>query len=251
MTKIFSLAKPPARVAQIVHWEDDAQWSALVGRRIRRRGLSFHAVRSSTEFKAYLNRGTEQPHCVILASRAGSEDGLAFCRRLKASPGLQAVPVIVLAGPSAPAEPFLRAGALHVVAKDERTAERLDAVLIAVLAQHERSRGVMEMDELRLDPAQKSVRLGRRVIIRLSPGPFAALQRLLVAAPEAVADPLLYAAFLERHPYDKPDHELAVRATLRNYVSRLRGELGPSIGARIVRLESGYSYRPAGRTRLL
>ncbi len=69
--------------------------------------------------------------------------------------------------------------------------------------------------------------------------------RLVSLTPETVADIELYTAFIERRPYDKRDHELSVRGTLRNYVSRLRGELGPVIGARIMRRPAGYAYVPA------
>lgn len=237
---------PPAPLtAQVVHLDDDPEWTSLVGRWVRKRGLSFHAVRSRSQLKDYLARGSRSLRCLIVDMGLDeADDGLAVCALLKASPALQAVPVILLTGHELSPDEALRRGALHVVRKDAHAERMFDAVLGSALAQHERSRGVIDADDIRLDPENRSVLLKKVASVRLDPGPFAAIRLLVLASPEPVPDASLYAAFLERPPYRTLDHELAVRTTLRNYVSRLRLDLGPRVGDRILRLDGGYAYVP-------
>lgn len=237
---------PPAPLtAQVIHLEDDPEWASLVGHWVRKRGLTFHAVRSQSQLKEYLARGPQSLRCLIVdKSLEDGDDGLAVCALLKASPALQAVPVIMLTGEELSPDEALRRGALHVVRKDAHAEKMFDAVLGSVLAQHERSRGVIDAADIRLDPDNRSVLLKKVASVRLAAGPFAAIRLLVLASPKPVPDETLYAAFLERPPYYKPDHELSARTTLRNYVSRLRLDLGPRVGDRIIRLDGGYAYVP-------
>ena len=73
-------------------------------------------------------------------------------------------------------------------------------------------------------------------------------------SPRPVDDERLYSAFLQRHSYQKQEHELAVNITLKNYISRLRHDIGPVLGARVSRWRSsGYAYdaaAPAGKVYL-
>lgn len=234
-----------SRPIQVLQVEDDPEWRQLVGRWVRRRGLTFHAVSSQAALRDYLARGNAAPRCIILDLGLGGEDGLAACRLLKGSPAYQAIPLIALTGLEISQAEVLRHGALHLVRKDERAEESLGAVLGAVLSQHEKSRGVIEADDIQLDPEDRTVLIREVARIDFKPGPFAAFRHLVAASPEAVPDAQLYGAFLERHAYSKPDHELSVRGTLRNYVSRLRLDLGPRVGKRIVRRPGGYAYVPA------
>jgi DNA-binding response OmpR family regulator len=116
--------------------------------------------------------------------------------------------------------------------------------LVATLAQQDRSLGVMDVDDLRLDPRGGKVFFRNRRIAELAPGPFAALAAMVRESPGPIQDARLHGLFMERRPYHKVDDPvITVRLTVRNYVSRLRRALGP-LGPRLVRAGDGYAYRP-------
>jgi DNA-binding response OmpR family regulator len=235
---------PRPKTGHILHLELDPEWVRRVGRWVRGLGLDYQALGGRAELRERLSGERERPLCVILDARLGAEDGLAICESLKSAPASQAVPIVVLTDCDEAPERLLERGALHAVRKDARAESMLGAVLRAVLSQHDKSQGVIEAGDIQLDPRDRTVLIRDVSRVSFHPGPFAAFRRLVTASPDSVPDSELYAVFLERHAYAKPDHQLSERATLRNYVSRLRLDLGPRVGRRIVRLAAGYAYVP-------
>ena len=189
--------------------------------------------------------GSRRPDCLLLDLGPERPGRFALFDRLRALPSAQDLPIVLLTEGFLTEKDCLAHGALYRVAKVSAATE-LVPTLRAVLAQHDRSRGVLSVGDLRLDPRDRLVTLAGAPLARLSPGHFAALHRLVASSPRPISDEELYARFLERHAYHTPDNELAVHATLKNYVSRLRRELGPAVASRIVRRrDGGYAYEPA------
>lgn len=230
----------------VLHVEDDDAWAGLVEVWLTDRGMRVQRLRSGMEARRHLSTCPELPRCLLLDLGLGDESGLALCDHVKASPRLQRLPIIILTARPVPAVDILSHHALYRVEKGTTTEAELAAAIESILTQHERSQGVIDAGDLHLDPAGHKVILRGKEIARLSPGPFSALYLLVRSSPIPVDDDTLYSAFLSRHSYKSPDHELAVRHVLRNYISRLRRDLGSIAGSRITRAEAGYFYIPAG-----
>lgn len=231
--------------ADILHLDDDDGWTDLVRIWLERRGLKTQRVRSLADLRTYLIRCRRLPRCLLLDLGLQDGDGLEFLERLKESPKFQNLPVVVFTGrPVTPLE-CLERFALGRLIKDPGVEEELGRTLEAVLSQQDRTQGVVDAGDLRLDPRTREVFRAGRSPVHLEPGRYAALHLLVCSSPSALEDAALYQAFLERHSYKGSDGELTVRQTVRNYVSRLRHALGPELGARIVYVKGeGYAYRP-------
>jgi len=227
----------------VLHLDDDDLWAGLVGAWLTARGYKVLRFGFCSELRSYLSRCTRLPLCLLLDLTLRDGDGLALCDEVKNSPAFQHLPIVILTGRPVTQRECLMHEALYRVTKDDGAEEELAAVLDAILRQQERSQGVLDFGDIRVDPRTRTVVQEGREPILLEAGPFAAFRLLVHSAPNPV-DPLrLYAAFLHRHGYHKEDPELAILTTVRNYVSRLRDGLGP-LGARIkaVRRE-GYVYK--------
>jgi DNA-binding response OmpR family regulator len=232
----------------VLHIEDDDAWAGLVNVWLTHRGLKVLHLRSCAEMRAYLSRSTSLPQCVLLDLTLRDGDGLDLCDEIKSSPVLQHLPIVVLSGRVMTPQQCLKHEALYRVAKGTDTEEELSAVLKSVLAQNERARGVVDAGDLRLDPrGRKVIHKGKEAAV-LQPGQFSALLALIQAAPKPVSENHLYEVFLERPPHKKTDPELSIHLTVRNYVSRLRGLLGPALAERIAYIQGqGYVYRAPTR----
>jgi DNA-binding response OmpR family regulator len=145
----------------------------------------FHAVGASGAGEGLRAIEVRQPALVVLDLGLADGSGLGLLDRVRASDGLASridpdLPVIVLSGRAGDADRVrsLARGADDHVCKPFLYAE-LVARMRAVLwrADGRRSRGVMRVGELTLDPATRAVRLsGRR--IELAAKEFALLQAL-------------------------------------------------------------------------
>lgn len=231
----------------VLHVEDDDAWADLVKLWLSARGLSVQRLSSGSEMRTYLSTCPVLPRCLLLDIGLKEDNGLKLCRYVKNSPRLQILPIIVLTAWDIRAAEVLSRRALYRVEKNAKTEEELVAVIETVLAQQARDQGVIDASDLRLDPRGRTVFVEGKEIAHLEPGPFSAMCLLARSAPIPVEDGALYKAFLSRHAYETPDHELAAQHVLRNYVSLLRKELGKTVGERIVRAEAGYFYIPTER----
>lgn len=230
----------------VLHVEDDDDYAALVRLWLRARGLSVQRVKTGLEMRRHLNDFPVLPRCLLLDLGLSDGDGLTQCDYAKCSPRLQILPVVILTARDIPAADVLKRKALYRVEKGRNTEDELPAAILSILTQGERDRGVIDAGDLHLDPSENTVFLEGKEHARLPHGPFAALSLLARSSPIPVEDQALYQAFLTRHPYHTPDHDLAVPLVLRNNVSQLRRMLGKTIGGRIERAEAGYFYIPCG-----
>lgn len=230
----------------VLHVEDDDEYAELVRMWGAGRGLTMERVRSRAELLDYLSVCAPPPRCLLLDMSLKDSAGLSLCDELKKSPALQQLPIVLLSGSNLSACECQEHGALQLVRKGAEGEPELLAALTAVIAQHARSRGVVDAGDLRLDPYDRGVSIEGKLIANLQRGPFDGLQILVKSAPDGVADTDLYMAFQERRPYHRNDEpELTVRTVVKNHISRLRGDLGPIVGSRIVRWRgNGYAYRP-------
>jgi DNA-binding response OmpR family regulator len=194
--------------------------------------------------RAYLSRCTKLPMCLLLDLTLPDGDGLEVCDEIKLSPVFQRLPIVILSGRSVTSSECLKHKAIYRVAKDVNAENELSELLQSILDQSERSRGVVDAGDLRLDPRGFWISHGGEPIAVLQRGPFSALLTLVQSAPRPVSEKRLYEAFLERAPHNKSDPDLSIHITVRNYVSRLRGVLGDPIAARIAFVhDEGYVYR--------
>lgn len=230
----------------ILHLEDDDEFAALVRLWVAGRGLAIHRVRTRAELMSFLATCAPPPRCLLLDLSLHDSRGLTLCAELKKSPALQQLPIVLHSGAALSSRECLECGACHLIRKGVDGEKELLAALTSVIAQHDRSRGVVDAGDLRLDPQEQTVSLGGRLAAKLDDGPFEALSLLVKSSPESVTDIDLYMAFLERRSHqNKEDPERTVKLVVKNYISRLRGKLGPVAGARIVRSrDEGYVYRP-------
>lgn len=235
--------------ADVLHVEDDEQWAGLVRVWLEEQGLVVHHVSSEEELNHYLQHARRLPRSLLMDLRLGGQDGLRLCDRIKSSPSLQCLPILVLSGHASPPVESLRHQAVYHMSKSADVRDELIAALESIFRQQEHAEGVMDTGDLRLDRRQGTVLLAGALQARLENGPFNALSALLRAAPGPVTEEALYDAFLSRQPYRKADPELTVRQTVRTYVSHLRRALGPRIGARIVHSDGGYRYDESAPSR--
>lgn len=232
------------RRIDVLHVEDDDAWAGLVKHWLASRNLSVRRMRSATEMREHLSTCCTLPRCLLLDLTLKDGDGLTLCDYVKSSPRLQSLPIVILTGRAIPATDVLKRLALYRVEKGTKTEDELVAAIVSILTQQERDRGVIDAGDLRVDPIGNKVFLAGNEIASLHSGPFTALCALARSAPIPVEDHVLYQAFLTRHPYHTPDHDLAVAQVLRNNISQLRRVLGKTIGDRIERAETGYFYIP-------
>ncbi len=232
------------RRIDVLHVEDDDSWAGLVKHWLASRGLTVQRMRSATEMRDHLSTCSPLPRCLLLDLILKDGDGLTLCDYVKRSPRLQSLPIVILTGRSIHATDVLKRLALYRVEKGTKTEGELVAAIKSILTQQERDRGVIDAGDLRVDPHGNKVFLAGKEIASLHPGPFTALCVLARSAPMPVDDQVLYQAFLSRHAYHTPDHDLAVPQVLRNNVSQLRRALGKTVGNRIERAEAGYFYIP-------
>lgn len=234
---------PSLSPVHVLHLDDDDEWAGLVDLWLGSRGFKVFRFATCVELRSYLKRCRRLPLCLLLDLSLRDGDGLAICDEVKGSPAFQHLPIVILTGQRVTQAECLRHEALYRVLKDAGAQDELAAVVESILRQQERTLGVIDAGDLRLDPRDRTVRRDGAPIITLEPGPFEAFRLLVHSAPNTVDLLNLYGAFLRRNAYHKENQELAIRTTVRNYISRLRDGLGP-LGARIesVRRE-GYVYK--------
>lgn len=230
---------------QVLHVEDDDDWAELVRLWLTKKGISVLRLQSASELRSHLKRCTRLPECLLLDVGLKDADGLAVCDELKGSAAFQHLPIVIFSGRKLSAQECLKHQAVYRVDKAEGAEEELTAALESVLRQNERAQGVLDHDGVRLDSRSYSLAVDGEPYTVLLQGQFEALRLLLCSAPEPVEEGELYAAFSSRPGYRSAEPELAVRSTLRNYVSRLRHVIGPELGARLEYApRQGYVYRP-------
>jgi DNA-binding response OmpR family regulator len=174
---------PTGQSQSVLVIEDDHATRAFLVENLTADG--FRAVGASGAGEGLRAIEVRQPALVVLDLGLGDGSGLALLDRVRASDGLASridpdVPVIVLSGRTGEADRVrsFERGADDHVCKPFLYAELL-ARMRALLrrAEGRRSRGVLRVGELTLDPATRAVRLsGRRV--ELAAKEFALLQAL-------------------------------------------------------------------------
>jgi|GEM_PF-3388549 len=241
------MASVQGETIDVLFVDDDDNWAELVRFWMGRRGWLSARAASYAQLVGYLNNQSSLPRCLLVDWTLTDANGSDVCRRIKSSPAWQALPVVILTGDRrvTTRECFAAQALCRVLKGDGGPAieAELCAALQSVLVQQDRSLGLMDADDLRLDPRGGKVFLGKREIAHLAPAPFNALAALVRESPAPIPDARLHELFMARRPYRKSDPELTVRLTVRNDVYLLRRELGP-VGARLVRAGDGYAYRP-------
>jgi DNA-binding response OmpR family regulator len=231
---------PPADSRCVLVVEDDLPTRAFLVDNLTADG--FRAVGASGAGEGLRAIEVRQPSLVVLDLGLVDGSGLGLLDRVRASDGLASridpdLPVIVLSGRAGDADrvrSFAR-GADDHICKPFLYAE-LVARMRAVLrrADGRRSRGVMRVGELTLDPATRAVRLsGRR--IELAAKEFALLQALAEQPTRVYAKQEL---LRDVWGYLSPGNT----RTLDAHAYRLRRKLGPSARPWVVNVR-GVGYK--------
>ena len=248
--KIAALIKPEPMAphqaganaqAPVLYVEDDDGWAKLVMLWLEQGGFAMQRVCDGREMRSYFKQQQTLPACILMDMCLKDSDGLRLSDEIKSNPALQRIPIVVFT-----AHPHLRLAALshealYVIAKTHDAEKELLSVLKSVLLQQEKTRGVTELGDLRLDAKECQVSHNGAPLVMLNQGLFSVLRRLVERSPYPVAHEELRHVAVQRTPYrrDEPP-ELPIR-TLETYVSKLRKLLGEEVGARI-RCESGAGY---------
>ncbi|MBI2787328.1 MAG: response regulator [Elusimicrobia bacterium] len=199
----------------VLHVEDDDEYAELVKMWVTGRGLAMHRVRSRKELLSYLAVCAPPPRCLLLDMSLEDSHGLSLCDELKRSPALQQLPIVLLSAANLTACECQEHGALQLVRKGSEGEPELLAALTAVIAQHDRSRGIATCGDLRLDPRDRSVMVAGKLAVQLTQGAFNGLLLLVKSAPDCVTDIDLYMAFMERGAYHhNDDPELTVKSVV-------------------------------------
>lgn len=237
----------PARV-DVLYIEDDDAWAVLVTRWADEWGLYLLPLSSGREMFSYLSRCKSLPACLLLDVSLPDADGFSLCAQVKRSPVLQCLPVVILTGRPVTARECHERQALCCLPKEPDVKDALGAALKSVISQHDRSRGVVDMGDLRMDPGGRLVFLGGQPVTILDDGQFAALQLLVQSFPDPVDARRLYRAFVTHASRRSSEPELTFKQTVRTYISDMRHRAGDELGARIQSVRGrGYAYRPPGK----
>jgi len=122
-------ASPPQGDREAVVVEDDPDARRLVAGCLRRLGLRVHEAATGAEAIALLERGT--PDLICLDLRLPDASGVALCERIRATPKLRDVPVVVITALTRPIDRVQAevAGANGYLVKPFRADAFADAVL--------------------------------------------------------------------------------------------------------------------------
>ena len=82
--------------------DNDEDWLELLERFLK--GQGFEVLSAQDHAGALTAAGRARPHCAVVDVKLGGEDGLKVCESLKAAPGLENVPVILMSGLDSPPE---------------------------------------------------------------------------------------------------------------------------------------------------
>jgi DNA-binding response OmpR family regulator len=230
------------RAGAILHVEGNGGWAALVRAWLRGKGCSHHHVQGRKAMLDYLGRAKTPPDCILLDLDLPDAKGAAVYDELKAAPALRGIPVVVFALPNGRGNERLDRPMLQVVEKSQRSREALLAAVEAAIIQQERSIGIEEAGDLRLDPRGFRVLRGGADAAVLNLSLYSVLRLLASRSPHPVPDLELCRVAGEGRPCAGEAPGVACR-TLETYVCGLRRALGKELGRRIRRVKGvGYVY---------
>ena len=235
------------RLSEVIHVEDDDEWADLVRLWLATRGIRPHLASSRKQLLKFLKGKVPHPDCIILDVGLRDANGLDICRELKNDPARQMIPIVLLTARKGLKLRGLRYEALHVIEKSRKAGELFAAVMDSVLKQQERTRGIIELGDLRIEPGpggECRVFLSRRWTATLSPAIHAIFRHLVENAGALVRSEILQSIAIGRsHHGSKAPDELS-HSTLTTYICNLRSQLGDEAARRIsCEAGQGYVYR--------
>lgn len=231
----------------ILHVEDRDDWTELVRAWLKSRGIAVHSVTSRKDMRRFLAGCEQLPDCIVMDVGLPDADGLEICDEIKASPMLQRIPIILLTAQEHMQLAGFRHQALHVVQKTKRkgVGELFLATVDSVLTQQERTLGVLAVGDLKIDPRNRHVYHGNKLICTPNVQLFRILRCLVERSPLAVPADIIRRASRQRSNYHRRHPRDPKPKTVEVYISTLRGLLGDEVAPRIVCARQGsYAYIP-------
>jgi two-component system, OmpR family, response regulator len=220
-------------VVRVLIVEDEPHMAELIGKGLAREGMAVDIAPTGEE--AIEMAATADYDSIVLDIMLPGIDGFETCRRLRA--GAVWAPVIMLTALDSVQDRVtgLDTGADDYLVKPFAFAELL-ARLRAVARRHDGERpSVLEVDDLRLDPASRRVRRGSAEVA-LSAKEFAILETFMRRP-----DEVLTRAYLVAHAWDSTYEDSSNIIDV--YVRRLRRKIDEPFGRQTIETVRGSGYR--------
>lgn len=238
-TSSATINKGLAMPAKILVVDDDTAILGVVKKYLTANGMGVIITDNGSE--ALLLARDSKPDVVLCDSQMPGLDGHALCRLLKRESATRSVPVILMSGERIEDRDVLdgfEGGADDYLLKPFSLAVLL-ARLKAVLRRYETSErmsGTLRKRGIELDPAGRTVKVGKNPV-SLTRKEFDLLATLLSRAGRVLSVPYLLETVWGYDPADYNDP-----GTVEVHVYHLRKKLGPKAGKAIVNLP-GYGYK--------
>ena len=225
---------PPVTRERLLIVEDEPDMVALLKVLLGSKGYA--NIESAGTGRAALEAAVQRPPaCVLLDVGLPDISGLEVCQKLKATPELNRVPVILFTGQKKEKVLGLQSGADYFVAKSGDATELL-ATLEAVFRRKRSEAGVLERGELTLRASERAVIWRGAPVATLTPKAYTLFHILVERGPQPVSRDDLYRLV---EGVENPGLSRALDVML----NRLRKSLPPALAARIVAVKNfGYCW---------
>lgn len=211
--------------------DDDPAFVELLANLLEKEG--YQTLKAYTGGEALESADKLKPDCMVLDYMLPDQTGIEVCKTIRSIHHLKTMPVIILTGHSRDKVGILKSGADHFLTKSEDTSELL-ATLIAVLRRQEMVLGILRSRDVTLNPQERQVFLGDRLVTVLTPKTFSLFYTLVERSPQAVSKEELFKILED---LDEP----GVSRALDVLINRLRNALGEEL-ASMIHSVKGYGY---------
>ena len=214
--------------------DDDDEWVRLLGSWLGEAG--YRVVAASNEASVLTLALRHRPDCIVLDYQMRRLTAPEVCLQLQKDAATRAIPVVVITGHEQGKAVSLDIGADQFVLKGAPAEELLRAVKTSI-RRRDWSTGVVVKGDVRLDPRERSIHVGDKLLGELPDNQFQFLSTLVLRSPQYVSRRELFESILGRR--DVPEESKA----LDMLVSRLKKNVGATVAKRIHHIrELGWLY---------
>ena len=219
---------------RILMIEDETMWIEFVMLWLKEAGYA-NVDFATTGAQGLEKASTTLPDCILLDLGLPDQSGLEVCRKLKSSPALSRVPIVLFTGHKKEKVQGLQSGADYFVGKSGQSNELL-ATLDAISRRKALEGGLLIRGPLTLKATDRQVVWSDQPTLVLTPKMFTLLHVLVERAPQPVSRADLYRLV---EGVEEPGLSRAMDVML----NRLRKLLPPQLSDRIVNVKNfGYVY---------
>lgn len=205
--------------------DDDLEWLQFAEKYFTSHKYKVFTAGSCSDGLSVFN--SKKPDCVLLDYNLRDSDAEVFCKQVRNTEKLIRTPIVVISGEDAREMPAYTACQADGFILKCSSWEKTRAVIEMVMRRVWWERGVVEVDDLRLEKTNLAVYRCSRVLTTLSPDQFRIMYLLLQESPGFVSEEMISQYLYESH--FAPDNEDSIRGLMQ----RLRKKLGAQLGRRI------------------